>query len=354
MKIVDYRASRFALRRQPSFAWLSVLLAVLGYPFVTGFDFSHHLVPPEQILSGGPPKDGIPAILEPKFIKADDATFLDPHDRVVGVIIDGKAKAYPFKILTWHEVVDDTVAGKSLAVTYCPLTDSAIVYDRGLKGKTLTIAVSGKLYESNLLFYDKSTESLWSQIEGQAITGPLAGQRLAPLPSTVTTWWIWHKFHPDTLVLDVDTGYSRNYGVDPYQDYESSAGIMFPVTALDKRLPAKERVLGLIVNGQDEAFPYSALAALKGRPVNVSLGGAPVTIVFDEPTQTAGALIAGKHIPAYTGYWFAWAAFHPKTGIWKNAGSGQTQRNPSGVVIPQGRRTIEVSRSFEVASRDPR
>ena len=299
-------------------ALIAFFVLMPGCLCLAGFDLARHSVPPNQILDGGPPKDGIPAILQPKSVRASDAVFMMASDRVVGVVIRGKPRAYPLKILNWHEVVDDVVADNPFAVTYCPLTASAIVYERKVGKKPVTLGVSGKLYESNLLFYDKATESLWSQIKGEAIAGPLSGQRLEALPSVVTTWETWRAAHPDTLVLDVATGYARNYAIDPYQGYESSDQIMFPVTPLDSRLPAKERVLGLIINGMAEAFPFSRLAKAK-TPANVDLGGQQVTLIFDEPTQTAGALAAGKHIAAYTGYWFAWAALYPQTAVWNDS-----------------------------------
>lgn len=294
---------------------LTVWLIVLLSPFLAAFDLSRHSVPPGQILDGGPPKDGIPAILQPKFVSASEAGFLEANDQVVGILVEGKARAYPLRILNWHEVVDDSVGGNAFAVTYCPLTGSAIVYNRGLGPKELTLGVSGKLYESNLLFYDKSSESLWSQIKGEAIAGPLTGQRLRALPSVVTTWAAWRESHPDTLVLDVNTGYPRDYGADPYRSYENSSELMFPVATTDDRLPPKERVLGLTINGADEAFPFSRLAKAKP-PLIVNLGGQRVTVVFDAPTQTAVARAGGMQVAAYTGYWFAWVAFHPKTAIW--------------------------------------
>jgi len=310
--------------------WLgSTLLILLLYPWLAGFDLARHSVPLDQILGGGPPKDGIPAILQPKFVPAASALFLMPQDRVIGVFVNGKARAYPLKILNWHEVVDDSVRGRPFAVTYCPLTQSAIVYDRKLDARPLVLGVSGKLYQSNLLFYDKASESLWSQIKGEAIAGPLTGRRLEPLPSVVTTWETWRATHPDTLVLDVNTGFSRNYAIDPYQSYEGSDQIMFPVTPLDSRLPAKERILGLSLNAMDEAFPFFRLAKAK-TPLNLNLGGQNVTLIFDAATQTAGAAVAGRRIPAYTGYWFAWAALHPKTAVW-NAAPEVSGRIQSGV-----------------------
>jgi len=305
--------------------FMSALAFIVLFPCLTGFDFTRHSVPPDQILDGGPSKDGIPAILQPRFIRAASALFLAPEDRVVGVIVEGTARAYPLKILDWHEVVDDAVGGKSFAVTYCPLTGSAIVYNRELGTKPLTLGVSGKLYESNLLFYDKATESLWSQIKGEAVAGPLTGRRLRALTSVVTSWAVWRKAHSDTLVLDVNTGYSRDYGIDPYEGYESSDEVMFPVSRTDSRLPAKERVLGLSINGADEAFAFSRLTSAKP-PLKVDLGGQHVTVIFDAHSQTAGAAIAGKRVPAYTGYWFAWAAFHPNTAIWEVPSSGKANQ----------------------------
>lgn len=248
-----------------------VLGAVTLWVGLSGFDFSRHLVPPGQILSGGPAKDGIPAILKPKFLKIREATFLAPDDRVMGVVVNGQAHAYPLKILNWHEVIDDTLGGEPVAVTYCPLTQSPIVYDRQVGKGAATFAVSGQLYQSNLLLYDKKTESLWSQILGEAVAGPMVGQKLQAMPSVITTWATWRKSHPDTLVLDENTGYSRNYRIDPYADHEKSDKAMFPVSELDSRLPAKTRILGVTVDGQDEAFPFSRLAEVKP-PVQVELG----------------------------------------------------------------------------------
>jgi hypothetical protein len=292
-----------------------------------GFDLTRHSVPPSQILDGGPPKDAIPAILQPKFVNASGALFLMPNDRLIGVVIEEEPRAYPLKILNWHEVVDDAVAGRRFAVTYCPLTASAIVYDRQLGKEPLTLGVSGKLYESNLLFYDRTTESLWSQIKGEAVAGPLTGSRLDALPSVVTSWAIWRQVHPDTLVLDVNTGYSRNYAIDPYESYEGSNRVLFPVSQPDDRLPAKERVLGLTINGMDEAFPFSSLAAAR-QPLKLRLGGEHVAVIFDAQSRTAGAVTRRQHVPAYTGYWFGWAAFHPKTAIWNGSRSQKEGQPP--------------------------
>jgi len=288
------------------------------YPVLGGFDLSHHIVPPGQIRDGGPAKDAIPAVLEPKFVKADRATFLESNDKVIGVVVQGRARAYPVKILNWHEVIDDSIAGTPLAVTFCPLVQGAAVYRREAAGKTVVLGVSGKLYQSNLVLYDAGTQSLWSQLEGQALAGPMAGHKLAALPNTVVTWEAWRKKHPTTDVLSIDTGYTRDYGVDPYWGYEHGDEVVSPVTHLDERLSAHEIVLGVSAGGEDEAFPLSRLG-YAAMPVRIRLGDVDLTISYDAVSGAATASVSGERIPIYNGYWFAWAAFHPKTAIWSAA-----------------------------------
>ena len=261
---------------------------------------------------------GINAITQPNFVPATKATFLALNDRVVGVIINGNARAYPLKILTWHQVVDDSIAGAPIAVTYSPLTGSAMVFDRTLGKKTLTLETSDRLYDSNLLFFDRATRSLWSQIKGKAVAGPLTGRSLTAIPSVVTPWGVWKVYHADTLVLNASAGDLRNFALDATDRYEQSQRVLLPVSTLDNRMAPKERVLGLSINGVDEAFPFTSLGKLKP-PISADIGGTPVTIVYDAASKTAGAVIAGKHVAAYTGFWFAWATFHPDTSIWQSA-----------------------------------
>lgn len=313
MRVEDGRPRSGWARR-----WL-IAAALALYPMLSGFDLTHHVVPPEEIRDGGPAKDAIPAVKEPQFVKAGQAAFLEANDKVIGVVVEGRARAYPIKILNWHEVVDDSIEGVPLAVTFCPLVHDAAVYRRAAgDGQTLVFGVSGKLYQSNLVLYDANTQSLWSQLDGRALAGPMAGQRLSAIPSTVTTWEAWRKKHPATDVLSMDTGYTRDYGVDPYWGYEHGAEIVSPVTHLDERLDAHEIVLGISAGGRDEAFPLSKLAGAH-MPLRVQLGGADLTISYDAGSGAVSASAAGERIPAYNGYWFAWAAFHPATAIWSPA-----------------------------------
>jgi Protein of unknown function (DUF3179) len=310
---------RVQARPRRRFARAYALAAAIAlYPVLSGFDLNHHVVPLSEIRDGGPEKDAIPAVREPQFVKAEHAMFLESNDKVIGVVFGGRARAYPIKILNWHEVVDDSLGGMPLAITFCPLVQDAAVYRREAGDKTLTFGVSGKLYQSNLVLYDEGTQSLWSQLDGQSLAGPMAGQKLTAIPSTIVTWEAWQKKHPSTDVLSINTGYTRDYGVDPYWGYEHGDQVVSPVAHLDERLSAHEMVLGLSAGGQDEAFRLSKLVEVP-MPLRVQLGGADLTITYDADSGAATASVSGERIPVYNGYWFAWAAFHPKTSIWSAA-----------------------------------
>jgi len=302
-----------------------VALAVAALAVLSGFDTTRHNIPVEEILAGGPPKDGIPALLKPKFVSAEAADFLSEDDRVLGVAAGPAAKAYPLRILNWHEVVNDVLGDRPVAVTYCPLTASGVVYDRKLKGKVLSFGVSGRLYQSNVLMYDHQTESLWSQLQEEAVTGSYTGAGLRFVPSVETTWGAWRRLHPKTLVLSVDTGYRRPYDRDPYASYRVSPDPMFPVRALDRRLPAKEKVLGLRLGGRTKAYVVKALKE-QGR-LRDRIGGRKLAVTFDRKAGSAQVVDErGKLMPAVVVYWFAWAAFHPGTEIWQGAGGAAGSR----------------------------
>ena len=297
--------------------WMRKLTGLIGVALVlvAGAAVAYADTPSKQIVTANLVKDKIIAIDQPKFIAANDAHFLQPQERMIGVVVNGVAKAYPIRILDWHEVVNDVTAGKPIAVTFCPLTGDAAVYERTIDGKTVTLSPLNKLYESDTILRDSATHSLWAQANGKAISGPEKGKQLTELASITTVWRLWKSFHPKTLVLSTDTGFARNYGVDPYVKYERGQE-KFPVSKEDERLPRDEMVLGVEVDNQAEAFPFSRLALVKKMPLTVRLGGRPITIVFDPATGTAGAADEKEHIPAYSGYWFGWSAFHPQSEIW--------------------------------------
>ncbi len=294
-----------------------VLLLVLT-PILAGFDLSRHSIPIEDIVSGGPPKDGIPAIIAPRMIRASEAGYLRDTDRVIGVERGGEARAYPLAILNWHEVANDRIGDTPIAVTYCPLTRTSLVYQRRHRGSELEFGVSGRLYQSNLLMYDKATESLWSQITAEAVTGPKLGARLAQVPSVETSWGQWRALHPGTLVLSSDTGHRRDYTVNPYEAYEESQTLIFPVDRRDDRLTAKDFVLGLTDGRESLALPTRLLTD-EPPPLAVTLGSTRFLVSYDRESQSVRVARDGVPAAFFTGYWFAWASFHPETKLWRDA-----------------------------------
>jgi hypothetical protein len=327
------------------------------------------LLDPNELLSGGPPPDGIPAIDEPKFVRASTATFLEDDEPVLAIEVDGEARAYPIQIMTWHEIVNDTVAGRPVTVSYCPLCNSAIAYVRQLGDRILDFGTSGKLYQSALVMYDRQTESLWSHFTGEAVIGTLTGAELELIPMSTVSWSDWLEANPNGLVLSRDTGHDRNYGENPYPGYDDVDDQPFLFEGeVDGRLAAKERVVGIRTGSDAVAIRTTEL--FKRRLTEIEVDGKPLvawlqrgtasaldessvdrgrdvgaTGVF-EPTvegrhltfesrkngfrdretgstwdvlgnATAGPLAGSKLTPVehVDTFWFAWAAFLPETRV---------------------------------------
>jgi len=186
-------------------------------------DFSRSNIDFATIMSGGPPKDGIPPIDDPNFFPVSDASGLDAKEPVMSVEIGGEARAYPLRIMIWHEIVNDTLAGRPISVTYCPLCNAAIVFDRTVEGRETTFGTTGKLRNSDLVMYDRETESWWQQFTGEAITGSRTGARLDVIPSRLQSWQSFRDAHPDGEVLVPNNPGMRDYGRNPYAGYDSSA-----------------------------------------------------------------------------------------------------------------------------------
>ncbi len=304
--------------------FLTIAAPALGQS-KNGFDLSGSLVPADEILGGGPPRDGIPALVDPRFERVSEVDWLESDDRLLALEQGGTAKAYPIRILNWHEIVNDQVGGRGIAVTYCPLCGTGMAFDlevsesgRPLRqnGQPLELGVSGLLYNSDVLMYDRQTKSLWSQIGRQAITGPLQGERLEMIPLRHTTWGRWHEEHPDGLVLSRNTGHDRDYDVDPYMAYMRSSAVMFPVSHEDDRLPEKDLVLGITRGEEAVAFPLDRLTG-HPRPVRARVGDVELFVYWFEDSETAFATtLKGEPVPATIAFWFAWSAFHPATGLW--------------------------------------
>jgi hypothetical protein len=235
----------------------------------------------EEILWGGVRVDGIPALDNPAMIGADEADYLDPGEPVFGISLRGDNRAYPLRILDWHEMVNDTVGGVPVSLAYCTLCGAGVAFDgRGPDGAVYTFGTSGFLYRSNKLMYDRKTHTLWNQLTGRPVLGDLVGKDLAlrVLPLVVTTWERWREEHPDTLVLSLDTGFDRRYEpAAPYGDYFSSDETMFPVWKKSDILPPKSRVFALRVGGTAKAYPLDLL--LEQGVVNDRVGETPVVLI---------------------------------------------------------------------------
>lgn len=312
-----------------------------------------HVIPLDKIKGGGPPKDGIPSIDNPKFAEVQDSQFVSDYDVVIGLEINGDARAYPLFILVWHEIVNDNVGGVPVAVTYCPLCYTNQVFERVINGAEVEFGTSGKLYNSNLLMYDRLTDSYWSQGLGYAVTGDLTGTILKTIPFDVITWGDWKKLHPDTLVLTTDTGHLRSYATDPYGDYYTDPRIIFPVDNLDERMHSKEVILGFFEDGIYKAYKQNdvetftvinddvgntslmlvSLFPQNSRAFDRNLDGQILEFEFvdgkilDTSTKSEwnydGFAISGplegnqlSRMQMSPGFWFAWTAFHPETEVW--------------------------------------
>ncbi|MCC2647411.1 MAG: hypothetical protein K0S67_107 [Nitrososphaeraceae archaeon] len=327
---------------------------------LVGEEENRNIVPPELIVNGGPPPDGIPSIDNPKFIQIRKAEeFLEDSDLVVGLNINGDIRAYPLQILVWHEIVNDKVGNTPVAVTYCPLCFTNQVFNRTMNdGQILEFGTSGKLYNSNLVMYDRTTKSLWSQAMAQGIGGTFAGIKLERIPFDVAYWKEWKQLYPDSKVLSTDTGSTRPYGADPYGDYYTNGEILFPVSNSDDRVGLKEIVIGLENKGQYKAFKLQEIEGK--RVINNQVNGKPIVLLslhpfmarvydpvvngqtlefnynikdkkfVDKQTnsmwnfdgKSISGQMKGKQLTRLSfdeGFWFEWVAFHPKTELYDSS-----------------------------------
>ena len=299
--------------------WLIGLSPVLAEPVKNGFDLAGATIPIDEIYQGGPPRDGIPAIDRPRFIGPDRADYLSDDDRVLGIALDGIARAYPIAVLNWHEVVNDRFGDRSIVVTFCPLCGTGMAFEARIGGQDRQFGVSGLLYNSDVLLYDRDSESLWSQLARQAVTGPMTGTELEMIPVSHTDWADWRTRHPDTGVLSTDTGHRRDYGRDPYQGYQRSETVFFPLSSSSPRYHPKEQVIGLEIDGRFKAYPFVELAGTGQTRISDRFAGQSLTIEYDGEHRTGRVLTTdGIEVPTVIAFWFAWAAFHPDTEVYKN------------------------------------
>ena len=282
-----------------------------------GFDLSDSLIPVDEIHHGGPPRDGIPAIDDPVFVSVDQAGFLADEDRVLGISTGGITRSYPIRILDWHEIVNDNFGGRPVVVSYCPLCGTGMAFDADVGGQARSFGVSGLLYNSDVLLYDRESESLWSQVMRKAVSGPLIGRELRQVPMSHTTWRDWRARHPDTMVLSTETGHNRDYSRSPYGGYAESEDVFFPVKNKSARYHPKELVIGVNMNGKARAYPFSELSRSDAM-VTDELDGTKLYIDFDATNRTGRVLDeSGDEIPSTIAFWFAWYAFFPDTGVFE-------------------------------------
>ena len=306
---------RFAIGATSTLALAAFCSTVLAASKL-GFPLDDALVPAKEIVRGGPKKDGIPSLDDPQFVMAGEASFLASKDRVLGLSYNGVARAYPIKILNYHEIVNDVLDGEAVVVTYCPLCGSGMAFESTIEGTSFQFGVSGLLYNSDVLMYDRNSQSLWSQLMSTAISGPSRGMRLKSLPVSHTTWRNWKQRYPDSEVLTTDTGFRRNYQVDPYPNYSSSGKLYFPVSKSSKLYRRKEIVMGIEVMDEFKAYPFEELR--KGpSEFNDDFKNARYIVRFDDENKTASIVGEdGSEIATTMAFWFAWYAFHPDTEIY--------------------------------------
>jgi hypothetical protein len=346
-------------------------------------DFSKHSVPLSEFQSGGPPRDAIPPIDNPRYVSQSEAdSWLAPEEPVIAVALeqdDGSvvARAYPLQILLWHEIVNDTLGETPVAVTFCPLCYTAVAYDRRLEpgGTVYDFGTTGNLRHSDLVMWDRQTESWWQQFSGDAIVGELTGAHLTFLPTQIVSWQAFKEAYPEGDVLSRETGFDRLYGTNPYPGYDDidSRPFLFD-GATDERLPPMERVVGVVLEDEGVAYPYPVLQerrviedqigdeeiavlwapgtssavdtqdVVSGRDIGQAgvfsrdLGGrllsfrpgaadtfadAETNSTWDVTGQAITGDLAGERLtslPHTVVFWFAWAAFQPEGRLWQPAG----------------------------------
>lgn len=314
-------------------------------------------VPRDEVFDGGPGKDGIPSIDEPNFSTKDDSDVVNKYKNllVTAIYHDGQARAYPHPILDWHEIVNDEIGDLSVAITFCPLTGTGIGWDRVVNSTITEFGVSGLLYDTNLMPYDRATQSTWSQQRLNCVNGAHRGREINVIPLIETTLSTWLEAYPDSEILNEDTGFNRNYGVYPYGDYRTNdARILFPISNNDTRLPGKERVLGVFVDNSVIGYRFNE-ESTETEVLQENYKGASIVVIrntiknfivaFENKDQltfeasqnfpivlkdengneyditgqriTSDGSFGGSlpQMKSFIGYWFSWGTFYPEMDI---------------------------------------
>jgi hypothetical protein len=293
---------------------------------VNGFRLTSLAVPRSEILEGGPARDAIHSVDAPEFVKPDEATWVRGETPVIGLAVGGLAHCYPVHVMEYHQVVNDLLGETAVALTYDPLTDSAVAYRAAGEAGITQFGVSGLIYLSNFLLYDRASESLWSQMTGRAIAGPRSGQRLQRLRVRVEPMAVWHKRYPQTRVLALPERMRIDYRRSPYSTHWVSETIPFPVPEQDERFHPKELVLGVEVAGRPIAYVASMIEKAGGRIAD-EIDGHRIRIVYEGATGTF-SFEAAEELHVTQAYWFAWKAFHPDTRVWQSGPASSADEGP--------------------------
>lgn len=251
-------------------------------------DFSRHSIDLSEIVRGGPPKDGIPPIDRPQFVSTAQARrWLTGDEPVISLALDGRAKAYPIQILTWHEIVNDRLAGQPVVVTFCPLCNTAIAFSRVVDERVLDFGTTGRLRRSNLLMYDRQSESWWQQATGEAVIGDYTDTQLRVLPAQILAWREFQTLYPEGMVLSRDTGHERDYGRNPYVGYDdiNAAPFLYRNEVVDGRLAPMTRVITVERGGQARAYPLATLR--RERVINDRLADEPIVVIWRPGLRSA-------------------------------------------------------------------
>ncbi|MEO1712621.1 MAG: DUF3179 domain-containing protein [Bacteroidota bacterium] len=318
-------------------------------------------IPSEEVRDGGPGKDGIPSVDDPVFTNIDNLSFLTNDDLILGLKVGEVIRAYPHPILDWHEIINDDLGARSVAITYCPLTGTGIGWDRDLPDGRTTFGVSGLLYNSNLMPYDRASDSYWSQMEGSSVNGALVNTVAETVNLVEMPVSLWRELYPDAEVVSAETGASRPYGDYPYGSYRTDENLIFPVNNSDPSRSQKERMLGVEIDGNLKVYPFEHflgaeltlvedsfqgedLLVIGSREQNVQVAFSATLADGTRPTWTIlqgelplilqdeegnkwdlfGYAVSGPRAgeqlqapTAYIGYWFAWVAFFPELTVFE-------------------------------------
>jgi hypothetical protein len=329
----------------------------------TGETYTIWDIPLEEVFDGGPGKDGIPALESPNFVSIADAeSYMQDDDLVIGVKMGSEIRGYTHPVLDWHEIVNDEFGMDKFAMTYCPLTGTGIRWNRVLDGEETTFGVSGLLYNTNLIPYDRKTDGSWAQMQNKCVNGPFRGDEIETMPVIEMNWSTWKEMFPFSQVLSTNTGHDRNYGSYPYGDYKTNhSKLVFPISPDDARLDRKERVLGVIIGGEAKVYRFKSfddpelnivtdefqgenlvIAGSSERNFMVvyssELGGTILSFSAADNSNDNGALLQDnegnewnifgeavsgpregqnlKTYNSYMGYWLAWGSFYPNVDIY--------------------------------------